>query len=287
MLRMLKRLLTGRRGPSRGDLSDIFKAKYERFKELLDSNSELSKIITDIEEKLQGHTTFGMSYVRSQSARAVFHTMRMIQSLNALSGQKYPQLPEVLDRMNATIKESISQRRETPVSEWILPYERINKDMVDYVGGKNANLGEVLNEVNLPIPEGFAITTEACNYFLKSNDLVDEINRLKMEIDPDQPETVNQVSESIQRLIIMAPMPEALQGAILEAYDAMAGRMREKAPDQAHPRYLSAAALSARTVSCPMPDSIFQCSMSRGTSSFARTTTSLPASTHREPSRIG
>ena len=213
--------------PPKDRTDAIFRAKYERFKELLGSNSELSQIITDIEEKLQGHQIFGMTYIRSQSARAAFHAMRMIQSLNAISKDKYPGLQSVLENINAKIKAEIERRKDLPLTALVLPYPQINREMVDWVGGKSANLGEVLTRVNLPIPEGFAITTYASDLFLKANDLIDEINKLKMEIDPNQPETVNLVSEEIQRLIIAAPLPEELDGAILSAYDRMIERIKE------------------------------------------------------------
>ncbi|GKT08815.1 PEP/pyruvate-binding domain-containing protein [Desulforhabdus sp. TSK] len=214
--------------PSRDTLSDVFKVKYERFKELLDSNAELSKIITDMEEKLQGHQLFGMAYLRSQSARAVFHTLRMVRSLDALSGQKYPALFTILEEINQKIKDDLGKRKESPMTEWILPYSRITKEMVDWVGGKNANLGEVLNLAHLPIPEGFAITTQAYNYFLAANDLVDEINRIRMELNPNDPDSVNEVSESIQRLIISSPVPHELSKAILYAYDHMMENLQRK-----------------------------------------------------------
>jgi len=227
-LNFFKRFIPFGRKPPKGNLTEIFQNKYERFKELLDSNAELSKIITDMEVKLQGHQIFGMSYARSQSARAVFHTLRMIKSLNALSGNKYFMLFEVLEKINAKIKKDLGNRKESPLTEWILSYTRINREMIDWVGGKSANLGEVLNGVNLPIPEGFAITTRAFDFFLSANELVDEINKKKMELDPNQPETVNLVSEEIQRLIISAPVPGELKDAILSAYDAMVERIREK-----------------------------------------------------------
>lgn len=214
--------------PSTDSIADIFKAKYERFKELLDSNADLSRIIADIEAKLQGREIFGMSYVRSQSARAAFYTLRMVQSLDALSSQKYSKLLGVFDSINEKVKESLGQKKESPVSEWILPYSRIDKEKVDWVGGKNANLGEVLNGVHLPIPDGFAITTLAFDYFLSENDLVDEINKRKMELSPKEPESINEVSEEIQRLIISAPVPEPLSQAILGAYDEMVERLKER-----------------------------------------------------------
>jgi len=212
----------------REDLSDIFRLKYQHFKELLDANTQLSKIITDIEQKLRGEQLFGMSYVRSQSARAVFCTLRMIQGLNGLSSNRYLLLHEKLDSLNRLIKDQLEKRKENPVQELVLPYSKITREMVDWVGGKNSNLGEVLNRAHLPIPEGFAITTRAYELLLRANDLVDEINKIKMLTDPRNPESVNEASEEIQRLIISASVPEELKEAVLEAYDRMMERIESR-----------------------------------------------------------
>ncbi len=230
---MLEKLKTlgwfrfGRQKPSKDQAYDAFRFKYERFKELLDSNSELSKIMVDIEEKLKGHRVFGMSYIRSQSARAIFHTMRMIQCLNALSRDRYPTLVDSVEQLNLQVKRELETRKESPITELILPYSGITREMVDWVGGKSANLGEVCSRVKLPIPEGFAITTHAFDVFLKANDLIDDINKVKMEIDPNYPETITVASEEIQRLIIAAPLPGELEEAILSAYDEMIGRLKK------------------------------------------------------------
>lgn len=230
----IARLWRSRRQPEVNEhLTDVFRAKYERFKDLLDSNTELSKIITDMEEKLQGHETFGMAYIRSRSARAVFYTLRMIQSLEALSGKKYIPLHDVLQQLNVKIKEELEARKEAPFDDLVLPYSSITKEMVDWVGGKNANLGEVLNRVHLPIPDGFAITTQAFHLFLSANNLIDEIHKKKMEIDTDDPEVLNLVSEEIQRLIISAPMPVELRDAISSAFDDMNRSFLSRAPADA------------------------------------------------------
>jgi len=47
----------GRRPKDPGtDLSSVFRLKYQHFKELLDANTQLSRIITDMEQKLRGGT---------------------------------------------------------------------------------------------------------------------------------------------------------------------------------------------------------------------------------------
>lgn len=212
--------------PSKEDISRVFRVKYSWFKELLASNTEVLNIITDMGEKLEGRQIFGMSYVRAKSTRAVFHTFRMVKCLNTLSNNKYASLYDILGKINEKIKKELGKRKEIPLTEPVLPYSGVTREMVDWVGGKSANLGEVYNRVKLPVPQGFAITTHAFDSFLAHNDLVDEINKKKMELDPDDPETVNRVSEEIQRLIILARVPAELENAILSAW----GRMVETTP---------------------------------------------------------
>ena len=53
--------------------------------------------------------------------------------------------------------------------KFIIKFEEIGKNDVDKVGGKNANLGEMINKTKVPVPSGFAITAEAYRYYIKEN----------------------------------------------------------------------------------------------------------------------
>ena len=223
-LNIIRKWLTPKTQPSKEDINEIFRLKYSSFKDLLASNEDNLNIITDIEQKLLGQQIFGMAYVRTVSARTVFHTLRMIKSLNALSGNRYLPLFDVLERVNTNIKTELEERKELPATEFILPYSLIDKGKVDWVGGKSANLGEVLTKVHLPIPEGFAITVRAFDVFFTHNDLVDEVNKRKMDLDPNDPNTIALVSEEIQRLIITAQIPSDLEAAMVSAYDELRER---------------------------------------------------------------
>jgi pyruvate,water dikinase len=196
----------------------IFRTKYANFKTLLESNSELLKIISDIEEKLQGQTLFGMSYIRSQTARLTFHTARMIKSFESLSAKTFSSLTETLENIQHHIREESEHKSVQKVSEYVLPYTQVTHEMVDFVGGKNANLGEVLSRVKLPIPHGFAITTAAFDRVLEFNGLTDEIRKLKMEIDAADPQSISEISEEIQRLFMNAAVPPDLEQKISESY---------------------------------------------------------------------
>lgn len=218
------------------DISDIFRAKYSMLKELLTSNGEVLNIISDMEEKLQGRQIFGMSYIRANSTRAVFHTNRMVKSLNSLSNDRYTALYDILAKINDKIKEELGKKKEISFTEPILLYTEVTRDSVDWVGGKSANLGEMCNRVKLPIPRGFAITTHAFEAFLSYNDLVDKIKKRQMGLDPDDQETASSVSEEIQKLIILARIPPEVEKGILSAYNKMVEEIRQAGPADSSPR---------------------------------------------------
>ena len=46
-----------------------------------------------------------------------------------------------------------------------------NESMRNLLGGKGANLAEMAGhpDLKLPVPPGFTITTEVCNYYFKNN----------------------------------------------------------------------------------------------------------------------
>lgn len=52
--------------------------------------------------------------------------------------------------------------------KWVYNFDEGNKEMKDILGGKGANLAEMTG-IGLPVPPGFTITTEACDYYYKNN----------------------------------------------------------------------------------------------------------------------
>jgi pyruvate,water dikinase len=217
----LKKFLSRKKKVNVEESARVFRNKYSSFKELLASNAELLKIVADIEVKLQGRDIFGMAYIRSQTTRAMFHAIRMVKAFEGLAGKPFPALEERLEAFRGQIGNVLDVRRETKVEAYVLPYTSITRDMVDVVGGKSANLGEVLNKVKLPIPRGFAITTKAYDDFVRQGDMAEEIEKAKLGVDANDPEGIVRISEDIQALFLRAEVPAPIATAILGAYDLL------------------------------------------------------------------
>jgi len=61
------------------------------------------------------------------------------------------------------------------MAKWVYLFKEGNADMKNLLGGKGANLAEMTN-LGLPIPQGFTVTTEACNdYYDKGKQISDEV----------------------------------------------------------------------------------------------------------------
>ena len=94
----------------------------------------------------------------------------------------------------------------------------LSKAALNLAGGKGANLGEMFNS-GFPVPQAFAVTTDAFFFFLKQAKLEQQIKDLLHKIDVDKTEDLQTKSKEIRDLISTAEMPKNLETEILEAYD--------------------------------------------------------------------
>jgi pyruvate,orthophosphate dikinase len=65
------------------------------------------------------------------------------------------------------------------MSKYVYAFEEGSKEQKPLLGGKGANLAE-MSKIGLPVPEGFTVTTEACNKYYEDGKKIDEA--IKAEI---------------------------------------------------------------------------------------------------------
>ena len=65
------------------------------------------------------------------------------------------------------------------MTKYVYSFDEGNKDMRELLGGKGANLAEMIN-IGLPVPSGFTVTTEACNLYYSSGQVLSE--EIKKEV---------------------------------------------------------------------------------------------------------
>ena len=101
----------------------------------------------------------------------------------------------------------------------VIWFENLRRNDIPLVGGKNANLGEMLN-AGIPVPHGFAITAYAYKRFIEETGIAEKIYKSIEETvtDPSDPKQYEEASKKIRALIESTPAPRDVEKAIKLAY---------------------------------------------------------------------
>ncbi|MFH0818487.1 MAG: phosphoenolpyruvate synthase [Patescibacteria group bacterium] len=105
--------------------------------------------------------------------------------------------------------------------KFILWFKDLNIHDVDVVGGKNASLGEMYNNLTqkcINVPNGFAITANAYRYMLKKADIENKIKKILANLDTHNLKQLAEKGYRIREIILGAEMPKDLENEIISAY---------------------------------------------------------------------
>jgi len=111
---------------------------------------------------------------------------------------------------------------ESEKEKLVLWFEELGKGDILLVGGKNANLGEML-QVGIPVPPGFAITAYSYKRFIEETGIAKKIYEIIEETvtDINDPKQYQEASKKIRSLIESTPMLKEIEEAIKTAYDKL------------------------------------------------------------------
>jgi len=113
--------------------------------------------------------------------------------------------------------------------ELVIWFESLRKTDTSSVGGKNANIGEMIN-AGIPVPQGFAITAYAYKKFIEETGISTKIyNIIKENVtNPSDPAQYEIASKKIRQLIESSPMPKEIENAIKSAYKELNRKLNLK-----------------------------------------------------------
>ncbi len=110
------------------------------------------------------------------------------------------------------------------MSSYVIPFSKIKLSDLSSVGGKNASLGEMYQElsgVGVKVPNGFAITANAYRNFLKHNQLEKKIANALDNLDISDLQMLTSVGAKIRYLIRQGSFPSEMIDDIRAGYHSM------------------------------------------------------------------
>lgn len=120
--------------------------------------------------------------------------------------------------------------------KFILWFKEVGIADVGLVGGKNASLGEMISNLTplgVKVPDGFAVTAYAYNYFIDKTGLREKIKKELDGLDTHDLKNLRKKGEAVRKLILKASLPQELETEIKNAYAKMSEMYGGEDPDVA------------------------------------------------------
>ncbi|MCC7552558.1 phosphoenolpyruvate synthase [Candidatus Micrarchaeota archaeon] len=106
-------------------------------------------------------------------------------------------------------------------------FKEIHKKDIEEVGGKGANLGEMINN-EFPIPDGFCVSSGAYFEFIKLNNIESIIKEYTQDLNVHDTKKLNEASVFIKNAILAGKIPENIKTEIMDAYNKLCQKYGEQ-----------------------------------------------------------
>ncbi len=119
-------------------------------------------------------------------------------------------------------------------ADYILFLDKVGMQDLPKVGGKNASLGEMIQNLgsqNIKVPMGYAVTVDAFDAFIIENNLKDKINTILEGLDETNIVQLRKTGSQIRKLISNGKFPISIEKAILESYYKLSEDYGQEATD--------------------------------------------------------
>ncbi|MBF2071995.1 phosphoenolpyruvate synthase [Fischerella thermalis] len=104
----------------------------------------------------------------------------------------------------------------------VLPLDAVGIADIPLVGGKNASLGEMIQQLQskgVKVPTGFATTAYAYRFFIQGAGLETKLRQIFADLDVEDVNNLRQCGKQARTLMLQTPFPEELEKAIAQAYE--------------------------------------------------------------------
>ncbi|HHN82031.1 MAG TPA: phosphoenolpyruvate synthase [Methanomicrobia archaeon] len=122
-------------------------------------------------------------------------------------------------------------------AKYVKWFEELGIDDVPLVGGKNASLGEMIQNLKsegVSVPDGFAITAEGYIYLMEQSGAMDKIKDVLSDLNTHDIKNLRERGKKVRKIILDAELPKDLEEEIISHYKEMSEKFGyESDPDVA------------------------------------------------------
>jgi pyruvate, water dikinase len=206
---------------------DSLRTKIHKFQNLLSENNHVLELIADAEESLGGDFLFDMQYLRSLADQLEESVKTIVLDLNFITENQYLPLLDAFEKIRAEVDDALHSKTKIPDVLDAIPLSDVDPGLSDAVGEKMARLGDIKKRLKCNVPDGFIVTSRACNAFFKKIGFAEKLH-LIADLLKRNDISVKEAEEQLIRFILNEPLPKRIAKQILRSISAIEKKEKGK-----------------------------------------------------------
>jgi pyruvate,water dikinase len=195
----------------------VLREKYEAFKSLLAHDKCAHELMAELEEVYYNMDRVDFQFIADKYEHLAQSVSGIVKDLSRMSPSRYLPLKDYFKKFDSYIRFMLAPPAYDFSPPFTTRYEEIPSDGHLLVGGKGLQLSAIKRDLQLPVPGGFSITTNAFYYFIEYNNLRKPIDEKLAGLDINSAASLGDMSDDLVALIMNARIPPDMEKAILDA----------------------------------------------------------------------
>ncbi len=199
----------------------ILREKYNAFKRLLRYDKAAHELMATLEELYYAQKKSDFQAVVKTYEQFSLTVLQMVEALLKMNPSSYWSLKSYFKKFDFYVRFMLAPPEFEFSPPFTLAFDKIASFSEAIAGKKAFSLSCLNQELHLPAPDGFVITTNAFHFFLEANNLRDLINEKLADLDISDPSSLAQTARKIEQLILNATVPVDIDMAIMDAMETL------------------------------------------------------------------
>lgn len=111
------------------------------------------------------------------------------------------------------------------MSVFVLKFNEIDREDIGLVGGKGANLGEMIR-AGFPVPNGFCVTAQAYREMVKFNGFDSKIREMLDGVEVKDSDKLQRAADRIMKMVSKADIPDEMAESIIRHYRSLSSKTK-------------------------------------------------------------
>jgi pyruvate,water dikinase len=199
----------------------VLREKYEAFKLLLENDKCAHEVMAELEEIYHNQIKVDFKFIEAEYEKFSACVLQIIDNLHKMCPTRYQSLKDYFKKFDSYVRYMLAPPEYDFAPPFTYSLAEIPAEGLKLAGGKAFNLATIGRELQMPIPAGFVITTNAFYYFIEFNNLRNLIDARLTKLDINSTPSLDAVSQELMEAFINAQIPPDIEKEILSAFKVL------------------------------------------------------------------